>query len=102
MSDSSGAAAVYRGTGLTCCGWAAVQEAAEDRNANPHEADMTAGTGGDVRLEGKTGETGGLGNKPGDRVANLRIEHHSRPARTRSLPADHRTNQSALSRGRGK
>lgn len=85
--------ATYSGTGITTGGWTA----GNGENDRTCDQDENA-----VRLEGETGENEAFGNHAGDRVANLNVTHVSRPAKTRSLPADHKTNQNALSRGRSR
>jgi hypothetical protein len=91
MSDNS-AVATYHGTGLTTSGWRS-QAAAEDQDA-PDECDMTASVDHDVTLEGPDGHA--YGSEVGTKVPNLNIEHHSRPARVRSEPANTATHQNPL------
>ncbi|MGC1888041.1 MAG: hypothetical protein WA709_18415 [Stellaceae bacterium] len=98
MADNS-ATARYQGYGISTAGW---QARAEDRNASPDDSDLTDDQDHDaIRLEGENGENEAFGNRKGDRVANLSVTRVSRPAKTRNLPADHRTNQNPLTAGRG-
>ena len=98
MADNS-ATATYRGYGLSTAGW---QVRAEARNADADDNDLTDDQDPDaIRLEGENGENEAFGNRAGDRVVNLNITRVSKPAKTRSLPTDHRTNQNPLTAGRG-
>lgn len=84
------ATATYSGTGITCAGWTA-GDGENDRTCNQDE--------NSVHLDGPDGEAHPGHN--GTPVPNLNITHVSKPAVTRSLPADAATNQNQLARPRG-
>jgi hypothetical protein len=83
------ATASYRGTGLTCSGWTA-GNGENDRTCDQDENAVT--------LDGADGEA--HGGNVGTAVPNASITKVSRPAKTRGLPADHKTNQSPLTAAR--
>jgi hypothetical protein len=95
-SDNS-AAGTYHGTGLTVAAW---QRRAEAQNAQPEQDDLTTQVDHDTELAGRDGQ--GYGREVGSTVPNLAVEHHSRPAKTRSLPDSYRTDQNPLGRPHGR
>ena len=98
MSDTS-ATASYTGYGLTVGGW---QSRAEARDAEPEAAECGHMVDGDgqIVLEGPNGEGEAFGNRAGDRVANLSVQHVQTEVTKRGLPSDVATNQNALAAGR--
>lgn len=96
MSDNSATATLHGS--LSVSGW---QSAAERRNAQPDDNDLTGDQDGNaVRLEGKNGEA--FPGREGAEVPNLSVTRVSNPAKVRSEPSNTASNQSQLARPRGR
>jgi len=82
---------------------AALQQAAEAATAQEAGNDLSDTHDPDaVRLEGETGQTGGFGSRPGDRVPQLDVTRVSAPSSTRGLPSNLQTNPLGSGRSRGR